>query len=457
MRTEQDLVGMLRKAANSVPPPVDLGQGLVTRRRRRTRRRYQSALAAAGVVAVVLGGTAVVRGGDRTDEVGPMASAAPGTVDDPATVEGRPSPAREVWPEAVSTIPKKAADGFRYRPVTALGPTEILLTAEASFEKAGRFEVYDTRTGQARVLTTIVPGGKGYFEQNAEVGQDYIAWYGTKPNDGVAWADFWVAPRQGGDPIRVGEVAGGLAAVDRIGVTKDHVVWSPRSGGVYRMPISGGAPERIAGTDGLWLTSWPWARDVPGDAGPDEERRNRNQSLLVNLETGARRSITAPTGVTGLRCATEWCVGTSGGSEGSEGSDGHVFAMRPDGTEGKQLPGRAHMLEIHGGHFVQLSEGRPALYDLNTGKVAGISAITKDGAGGSYGRGVSSSPTLVFYWNAGEIKAKRTCVPMREEDRKLMASAGVTPSPGATTCMTETIELGDKNDILNLAAIPDAG
>ncbi|GLX00582.1 hypothetical protein [Microtetraspora sp. NBRC 16547] len=456
MRTEQDLIEALRNAASGAPAPVDLDRLLAVRRRRRTRRRYQSALAAAGVVAVALGGTAVVRGGDRTDEVRPMASAVPSAADPspadrPTLPKERARPAREVWPEAVSTFPKKAADGFKYRPVTALSPTEILLTAEASFEKAGRLEVYDTRTGEARVLATMTPGGKGYYVQNVEPGRDYIAWYGTTPNDDRKWADFWVVPRQGGEPIRVGEVTGDLALVDRIGVTGDHIVWSPKSGGVYRMPISGGPPEKVAGTDGLWLASWPWARDVLGDAGPDEEQRNRNQTLLVDLETGARRSITAPSGVTGLRCATEWCVGNS------DGSDGNVFAMRPDGTEGKQLPGRAYMPEIHGGHFVQLRERHHALYDLNTGKVAGVSAITKDGAGGSYGRGVSSSPTLVFYWNAGEIKAKRTCVPMREEDRKTMASAGATPSPGATTCMTEFIDLGDKYDVLNLAAVPDAG
>jgi hypothetical protein len=82
------------------------------------------------------------------------------------------------------------------------------------------------------------------------------------PGNGDRWADFWVAPRSGGTARRVGEVTGDLAEVERIGVTADAVVWSVRGGGVHRLPLAGGAPERIAGADGLHLMSWPWAVDV---------------------------------------------------------------------------------------------------------------------------------------------------------------------------------------------------
>ncbi|WP_433221075.1 hypothetical protein [Microtetraspora malaysiensis] len=448
MRTEHDLVEALRNAANGAPVPADLERGVADRRRRRTRRRHGSLLAAAGVVAVVLGGTAVVRGGHVPPSADPVASAAAGApdVDDVAAAGADQVPrARDVWPEAVATFPKKAADGFRYGPVTALGPTEILLTAERSFEKAGRLEVYDTRTRASRVLATMTPGGKGYFPQDFEVGRDYIAWYGTTPNNGRKWADFWVVPRQGGEPIRVGEVTGDLALVNRIGVTGDHIVWSPESGGVYRMPITGGEPEKVEGSDGLWLDSWPWARDVSSDSPTD----TANQALLVDLENGTRRTITPPSGVTGLRCSTEWCLGTSGDK---------ALSMRIDGTGVRELPGGpSSTMKIYGGRFAVLRVVRPAIYDLATGKSAGIGATDKDGRGGGWGHGISSSPTQVFYWNAQGIESKETCRPMSERERKELAAAGPVPSPGATTCTTESVEPGDENEVLNLAAVPPAG
>ncbi|WP_067182215.1 hypothetical protein [Microtetraspora niveoalba] len=453
MRTEHDLVEALRNAANGASVPADLDRGVSDRRRRRTRRRrHQSLLAAAGVVAVVLGGTAVTRGGQPADVAGPVTTAAPGASDAAGEegAEGARGPrAREVWPEAVSTIPKKAADGFRYRPVTALGPTEILLTAEGSFEKAGRIEVYDTGTRTSRVLATLASGRKGYYTQDVEAGRDYIAWYGTTPNDDDKWADFWVVPRQGGDPVRVGEVTGDVALVDRIGVTGDHIVWSPRSGGVYRMPIGGGAPEKIEGTDGLWLDSWPWARDVPGDSF-DEKARNADQSLLVDLENGTRRTITPPPGVTGLRCSTEWCLGRA---------DRTPVSMRVDGADVRRLTGFSHTGEIYGGRFTEVS-GRglsPVIYDLATGKAGAVGATSADGSNGGWGRGVSSSPTQVFYWNAQQVESKETCRPMSERERKDLPGEAGAPSPGATMCTTEIVEPGDENEILNLAAVPPAG
>ncbi|WP_067136079.1 hypothetical protein [Microtetraspora malaysiensis] len=451
MRTEHELAEALKNAANGVSVPADLERGIADRRRRRTRRRHGSLLAAAAVVAVVLGGTAVVRGGHVPPSADPVASAAAGApdVDDVAAARADQVPrAREVWPEAVATYPKKAADGFKYRPVTALGPTEILLIAERSFEKAGRLEVYDTRTRASRVLATMSPGGKGYYPQDFEVGRDYIAWYGTTPNDDRKWADFWVVPRQGGEPTRVGEVTGDLALVDRIGATGDHIVWSPQSGGVYRMPITGGEPEKVEGSDGLWLDSWPWARDVPGDPVTAEKWRNTNQALLVDLENGTRRTITPPPGVTGLRCSTEWCLGTSGEK---------ALSMRIDGTDVRRPTGFSHMgEEIYGGRFAESEDG-PAIYDLATGKAGAIGAASADGVRGGWGRGVSSSSTRVFYWNAHGVETKETCGPMPERQRKALAAEGAAPSPGATVCMTETVEPGDENEILNLAAVPPAG
>ncbi|MFC7646235.1 hypothetical protein ACFQX6_40840 [Streptosporangium lutulentum] len=87
-------------------------------------------------------------------------------------------------------------------------------------------------TRKSTVLTDMpATGVKGYFVQGYEVGADSIAWWGETPNNSDRWADFWVMPRSGGTPKRVGEVTGDLSRVTRIGVTSDSVVWSVTGGG----------------------------------------------------------------------------------------------------------------------------------------------------------------------------------------------------------------------------------
>ncbi|WP_067181414.1 hypothetical protein [Microtetraspora niveoalba] len=416
---------------------VGLDQGASAGGRGRgTRRWVGAALAVAAAVAVASGVAAVTRDERRTDD--PGAGAASATPEPKWDGEG----ARTVWPEAVASLPKKSADGLLYRAVTALGPTEILLTAESSSEKRERFEVYDMKTGRSRVLARIPSGGEGYVEQNAEVGEDYIVWYGRRPSRPERWADFWVAPRQGGDPIRVGEVTGDLAGIDRFGVTGDHVVWSAGNGGVYRMPIGGGEPEKIPGTDGLWLASWPWARNVPAESDIETGEMYANQNVLVDLRTGVRRTITPPPGTIGLRCSAQWCVGREGGEP---------LVMRVDGSGRTRLPWNVAELEIHGDRFVEANRDNTTLmYDLVTGKAGAVTAVSPDGSLGSYRQGASSSPTQVYLWNAGGLEIEETCTPA--------AGAGGKGTPGPSpTCTTKTVEPGDTYDALNLAAIPGKG
>ncbi|MEU6424384.1 hypothetical protein ABZ860_00695 [Microbispora sp. NPDC046973] len=438
MRSERDLAAVLRRAADDAPDPADLLAGLGERRRRRTRQRYRTALAAAGVVAVAVGGTAVVRGGHVATAVGNRPSATStataestvtatatttATATATATSTGPVKPAREVWPEAVFTLPKKAADGSAYRPVTALSPTEILVTAESSFEKAGRVEIYDLANNTSRVLTEMVPQGKGYYEQSVEAGSGHVAWYGTRPNTDDKWADFWVAPIQGGPAVRVGEVTGALSEVETIGVSADHVVWSPRSGGVYRIPIGGGEAEKMPDTDGMWLLAWPWAADVHvGVYAADTS--DRNQRLLVNLETGERRPVTAAAGVHRLRCAVEWCVGRSGE---------HLVAQRLDGSVTRELSGGMSDQHIFGGRFVMV--GRE-MYDISTGRAALVAAADEDGKTSSYGQGISSSPPSVFYWNSLPLKSRKVC------------------RDGEQACAVTPTQPGDTFTVLNLAAVP---
>ncbi|MBO3751751.1 hypothetical protein J5X84_37245 [Streptosporangiaceae bacterium NEAU-GS5] len=437
MRTVQDLVTALRTAADTAPEPFDILGGVAARRRRRTRRRHRAAFAAAAVVTIVVAGTLALRGAHGAQPI----AARPAMPTTPATQPswaGAPSPERqptadEVWPEAVFLMPKKAADGSAYRLQTAISPTEVLVMAEASFEKAGRIEVYDLKAHTSRVVVPMPQHPKGYFEQGAVAGDTYIAWWGTTP-ESPGWADFWVAPREGGAPVKVGEVRGGLADVDQMAVTRDHVIWSPAAGGVYRMPISGGAPERIPGTDGLWLTDWPSAvdvRDLWYGSGPPSSPET-NQSVLADLKTGARKDVGGirPAGVTGWRCSTTWCYGSDGQS---------TVISRTDGSAMRTVPGLMLSGTIHGGRF---AEGGAGVYDLATGRTGQVMARTAEGEASSRAVGTSASPTLVYYWNALPIVFKDPC-------------AG--PSPGTQDCVPAPARPGKDFKVLNLAAIPPPG
>jgi hypothetical protein len=436
MRSEEDLVRTLRAAAGHVQGPPRAAQGgsgtggltaVVAARRRahRVRQRMTVALAAAAVV-VVAGGTAAVlsRGGGQAEPAAAVAT----TSADPAEAQIRP--AAEVWPQAVFTMPAKAADGWRYQPVTGISATEVLLSAESSFEKAGRLEVYDATAGRARVLGDVPNpvGVKGYFPQRFDVGERYIAWYGETPNNADKWADFWIMPMEGGQATQLREVTGTMAEVDRIGVAGDSVVWSVRKGGVYRIPLTGGDPERIAGTDGLHLTSWPWAAFTEPDG-----RGGRNTKRLVNLETGESVDVQAPAGATKVACTPSWCYAMT--------PDGRPIVQRADGSDRKTLPASLTFFGsdgLMGDRFVHMLPSGTfikAAYDPVTGRLAGLSKQAQNGAGG-LGFGTSSSPTTIAYWDE-DVEYYDECTSEGE----------------SRSCETKQRGGGKQFTVLNLAAV----
>lgn len=444
MRSEEDLIRTLRTAADQAtqPPaaPGSLSYAVTARRRaRRFRQRAQVALAAAAVV-IVAGGTVTVlsSGGGQA---APAVTVDESTVDKSTVKESfsQVKPVGEVWPGAVVKMPTKAADGWKYRPVTGISPTEVLVTAESSFEKAGRLEVYDTSTGTARVVGEMpAPEGvKGYFSQAVEVGEKYYAWYGETPNNSDKWADFWILPREGGTARQVGEVTGDLSRVERIGVTGEHLVWSVRQGGVYRIPLTGGSPEKIDGTDGLHLTSWPLAAGyAPG------EREEKNQNRVVNLETGQSTAIEAAPGTTRLTCATDWCFGAQRDRTVVQRIDGADQKQLPEGMEffgGGELLGERFALASPSGGGDPAEDYIPAqmVYDPATGQIGGVHRRSPEGSA-SYGFGISSSPTTIMYW---------------DEDKKKRQVCRTTSPSGATSCETKESGGGKEFTVLNTLGI----
>lgn len=368
MRTEEELTGALRQAAERAPER-DLLQGLDTRRRRRSKKRAQAVLAVAAVV-TVMGGTAVAfsRGGGETAAT-PEASASIR-----ATTEPHEGPIEEVWPEAIFTMPAKNAEGWRYRPITALSATEILLNAESSFEKAGTIEVYDTETRTARVVTRVpvTPGLKKYFPQETAHDATNLAWYvNANHKDGRDVREIWTAPLAGGEARLVATFTGERASMESIALDGEHIVWSEGVGGVWRIPLTGGTPEKVA--DGLHLISWPWAGDPPHEMAG-------NQTKVVNLETGETRSVVASEGAKELRCGPVWCVGSG-------------LVQRVDGTD-RQESGIPHSLGLRPypvlDRFVSSFDG---VKDLETG-----TSVTWKLPGDSIGVGTSPEPSTIIYW-----------------------------------------------------------
>ncbi|GGP02618.1 hypothetical protein LDL08_13165 [Nonomuraea glycinis] len=392
MRTEDDLITALRGGADDAPMP-DLIAGVARLRRRRGRRRTHL-LAAAAVIAVASTGTAVtLRGGEVAPAhpaVTTSASVAPpsGGPIAPAPAKISTVRAADIWPEALFTMPAKNADGWRYRPITALSATEVLLSAESSFERAGRFEIYDSSSGKSRVVTEVPknPDLEGYITQTAAVDGRTMAWFSFgQQADGTPVRDIWTAPLAGGQARLVTTRTGPDADIDEIAVNGDRVIWSLAQGGVWEVPSTGGTPRRLPGSDGLHLIRWPWAGDV--GSGPGD--RERGQTKVVDLTNGFVSEVAAQKDVTGLRCAPFWCVGRakSGG-----------FVQRIDGTGSLRTRKLVHIGPLTPYPILDrfLWTGS-SVYDMRTGRLATI-----DNPSTWYGSGTSSEPSTILYWGASK-------------------------------------------------------
>jgi hypothetical protein len=410
MRTEDQLSGALRDAADRAPE-LDLLAGVGERRRRRTRRRAQL-LAAAAVVGVVSTSTVVARGvfssgGGEEAAVKPTSLAVTTVTPSPRPTKSRPhpgptvtatvsapqvkgTPVGKLWPQALFQMPAKNADGWRYRPITGINATEVLLAAEPSADKAGKIEVYDAKTGKSRVVTEIprTRGLKQYFTQTVSTDGTNVVWCSSASKDGTTVAELWWAPLSGGKAQLAVTLTGGGAAVEAIGVDGESVVWSTRKGGVYRKPFTNGAPNRVPKSDGLHLISWPWA----GDASTDDEEFEKfgyNQSKIVNLADGTVTKVVIKDGMKDMRCGPVWCRGRQGTTS---------VVQRVDGTGVKKLPKGFGMYAI----LDRFLRSADTVYDLNTGRLARIET-----PGGWSSNGTSSERSRILYGGTTKGKVDR--------------------------------------------------
>ncbi|MEV0382787.1 hypothetical protein [Nonomuraea sp. NPDC050643] len=384
MRTEDELTGALRAAAEYAPGEHGLLEGIALRRRRRTRRRARALAAAAAVVVLAAGVRGVLYRGGEVDAVTPTGRPTP---TDLPREPGKALPMERLWPKAIFTMPARNSGGLRYLPIRAISPTTLLLVALGPVKEPDRLEAYDSATGRARVIATAQGTAASVFSSAATDGST-VAWYAFGKKGATRVLEIWTVPLAGGQARLLTTLTGTRGQIGQLAVDGDRVVWSERSGGVWHLPLAGGAPRRLPGGDGLHLNSWPYAGDAPGGA----DTGDGNQSKVVDLLRGTVIEVKVRKGTKGLRCGPAWCFG--------RGPDGG-FVQRVDGTGITDVKGFGHPKPLSMApafdRFVPTDDG---VYDIRTGKVGSI------GKKSGYIAIGSANPGGVISWRGGPDTVK---------------------------------------------------
>lgn len=290
-------------------------------------------------------------------------------------------PYRDLWPDALVTLPLRLPDGRRYFVEAALGGDAYLVVPR---DDRRNFlpVVLNARTGAARELGTVPTSGYTAYDQvGTYLTEHYIVWVvAAQEKGGAKYHEVWSAPRDGGAAVRrarfgLDDMTVSVAEVG--GVFYASTEPSAGVGAVYRIP-DGGEPQQVAGSDGYVLRDGPWAVRSPvrstevkpsdSAAAPVEAPR------FWNVATGERRTPRTLNGVTMIDCNPRVCVGRAAGSLVSYGIDGSRplrttgDAVDPAGTDtcDSCLPGINVFYDSYG-RFIQLRlKSGVYLWDRNT-------------------------------------------------------------------------------------------
>ncbi|MGN9907940.1 hypothetical protein ACTMTJ_10370 [Phytohabitans sp. LJ34] len=399
---EEDLTYTLSDAANHAPEPDEGFLDGVRRRQRARRHRRTAGMAGCAAVLVVVGGVAVANlSAGSTDEPPPFASSNwSGTVPDFAAAEAPD----KVWSEAVHRLPATLPNGSDYQVFAVLGGDRYLV--RTGKPNASAPSVFNAETGEVIFLGTEqmrTRPDSSSTDWTAAVG-DYAVWFGTAGVDnGKRWhAEIWTARLDGtGDPKKIATVPDHGSSPPLIGVLGDSLYWDEaglvgeESAAIYRLPVTGGTPQRVPDSDGYRLFGLsPWADTTRHFVAEDESTPSRG--VLWDVETGERRPWVAHENARKVICAPEICTGTTQG--------GKYFVQRLDGTGLRELPypkDGFNASPAMAGRFsvgtVQTARGILwYVWDLVDGKAAGVTAPSGS-EGISYGYEDS-----IFQWRAAD-------------------------------------------------------
>ncbi|MEV4834817.1 hypothetical protein AB0K05_09865 [Nonomuraea sp. NPDC049486] len=419
---EDGLRRALGKAAERAPrAPSDLSGRMVTRSRKR-RARGQALIAAVAVVVIAGGVGAVVRGAGNdsgpasgrseieiprdarepeTTPGGPFQTDQPGEPE--ATSGGPPQgdrqppakipPALEkVWPEAVWRIPDKLPNGREFHPQAFIDDRTLLVETWAGHEQANAIYAYDVETRKTRKITTIRTS-MGKYADGFQVVGDRVYFEAFGDNGA---SRFWWVPLRGGEPreIRMTETIRGRS--DVFAVDGDRLAFSlVEDGGVYTVPVKGGAPTPVPGAERHHILRWPWV-GTPGEYTPDNEPSFQR---LLNAETGEASTAVVHPGEQYVRCGLTHCAGIR--------QDRSGFHRMRDGSEELDLPPGAHA-ELAADRFTtgrldRFTDGQ-VMYDVRTGRSAHLEHSPGKEGGAAVVRLRSAQGPLVVHRLPGEYQ-----------------------------------------------------
>ncbi|WP_327007152.1 hypothetical protein OHA72_07680 [Dactylosporangium sp. NBC_01737] len=191
-----------------------------------------------------------------------------------------------VWPQAVLSVPARFGKGAN-EPITMLDEHRMLLAIRTGVDKVSSLAAYDLRTGTERILTELPdpPSAQGYWPGGFTAADGLIVWSAYAfGKDGSQTFEYWSmrADGTGKRRFRTSDQDTGERVVVAAGAMYGS---SLTGGGIVRVPLDGGTPAKIAGSDGFKIARRPWAVT----AGP----MGTPQPSAWNLVTGERRTPVA--------------------------------------------------------------------------------------------------------------------------------------------------------------------
>jgi hypothetical protein len=398
---ERDFSRVLEAEVGDVgEPDPELYRTVHGRVRHRRRRRGLIAAGVAVCAVAAASGTvvaAIQRGGDNpptTNDPAASASATPTPPPDPNRVPDWVSlPAvREVWPNAVRSLPGRLPDGAYYL-VEAMLPGNRYLVLTWSDNPPGfklsRPAIFDPAADTLTVLAEM--NGPHDFVIGVGVVGDRAVWVNHVLRANLTTVEeVWSAPLAGGPAQKIATVEGQGSFT----IAGDYVMWDrwgtpdrnnqATSPGIYRLPATGGQPQLIPDTRNFILS-----RQYSGFGGAAAvaARGSLTGGELIDLITGRRFSWTlspdAPTDAAStnyVHCGTVGCTGRWG----TPSTGDRAIVQRLDGSgyldlgygdvgpagEGRFVLYRFRHDPANSDPSTPTGDGRLAIWDRTTGRAA---------------------------------------------------------------------------------------